>query len=367
MEPACLIPLSKGSRQVVMVGDQCQLPATVMSVEARRKGLDISLLERLLTLGMEVPPHSCPMPTDALEWKGPRRRPQQRLGRRLEEVAKAVGGGYCRLQIPLRLAFGVRGTVAGHRLGALKRVGGSSDPTGGLARRSDSQWASTASREMMSAPRGWGTQRANPGAPEAPCGKEWWARQGKEPPTKPGVGAEPRTTARQRKSPGTPCTRTPPASTMKCTLPATNKERALRTRDSRSGGAYLVDGRDNAWRSRARGPHTNGNAARQVVDGLRAEVCGQRKQSNDPGNNQHNPQYVNYWAPLTRKRHIPPHPAQPRHTNDGAPRTRKRHQQEHRPQRPTERSDPTQHAKGRTGDCPGPRKETTTRRNVTPL
>ena len=91
----------------------------------------------------------------------------------------------------------------------------------------------------------------------------------------------------------------------------------------------------------------------------------QQKQSNDPQNNQHNPQYTNYRAPLTRKRHIPPHPAQPRHTNDWAPRTRKRHQQEHRPQRPTERSDPTQHAEGRTGDCPGPRKETTTRRNVT--
>ena len=45
-----------------------------------------------------------------------------------------------------------------------------------------------------------------------------------------------------------------------------------------------------------------------------------------------------------------------------APRTRKRHQQ---PQRPTESSDPAQHAKGRTGDCPGPRKETTTRRIVT--
>ena len=65
------------------------------------------------------------------------------------------------------------------------------------------------------------------------------------------------------------------------------------------------------------------------------------------------------------KRHIPPHPAQPRYTNYWAPRTRKRHQQEHRPQWPTERSDPTRHAKGRTGDCPGPRKETTTRRNVT--
>ena len=32
---------------------------------------------------------------------------------------------------------------------------------------------------------------------------------------------------------------------------------------------------------------------------------------------------------------------------------------------PAERSDPTQHAKGRTVDCAGPRKGTTTRRNVT--
>ena len=92
---------------------------------------------------------------------------------------------------------------------------------------------------------------------------------------------------------------------------------------------------------------------------------GSKNRSNDPHNNQHNPQYANYWAPLTRKRHLPPHPAQPRHTNDWAPRTRKRHQREHRPQRPTERSDPTQHAKGRTGDCPGPREGATTRRNVT--
>ena len=101
------------------------------------------------------------------------------------------------------------------------------------------------------------------------------------------------------------------------------------------------------------------------MDGLWTEVCGQQKQSNDPGNNQHNPQYANYWAPLTRKRHTMPHSAQPQHTNCWAPRTRKRHQQEHRPQRPTERSDPTQHAKGRTGDCPGPRKGAITRRNVT--
>ena len=77
------------------------------------------------------------------------------------------------------------------------------------------------------------------------------------------------------------------------------------------------------------------------------------------------PQYANYWAPLPRKRHTMPHSAQPEHTNYWAPRTRKCHQQEHRPQWPTERSDPTQHAKGRTGDCPGPRKGATTRQNVT--
>ena len=77
------------------------------------------------------------------------------------------------------------------------------------------------------------------------------------------------------------------------------------------------------------------------------------------------PQYANYWAPLTRRRHTMPHSAQPQHTKYWALRTRKRHQQEHRLQRPTESNDPTQHAKGRTGDCPGPRKGATTRRNVT--
>ena len=32
------------------------------------------------------------------------------------------------------------------------------------------------------------------------------------------------------------------------------------------------------------------------------------------------PQYANYWAPLTRKRHTMPHPAQPQRTNHWAPR-----------------------------------------------
>ena len=50
---------------------------------------------------------------------------------------------------------------------------------------------------------------------------------------------------------------------------------------------------------------------------------------------------------------------------EGAPLTWKRHHKGHWPQRPSESSDPTQHPKGRTGDCPGPRKESATSRNVT--
>ena len=46
------------------------------------------------------------------EGKGPQRRPQTRLDRRLEEAIEAAGGSYCRLQMPLKLALGVRETVA---------------------------------------------------------------------------------------------------------------------------------------------------------------------------------------------------------------------------------------------------------------
>ena len=41
---------------------------------------------------------------DALEGKGPQGWPQKQLDRRLKEVAKAVGGGYCQLQMPAKPA-----------------------------------------------------------------------------------------------------------------------------------------------------------------------------------------------------------------------------------------------------------------------
>ena len=61
-------------------------------------------------VGSRVAVHIPPPPPQGmpLEGKGPRRWPQKRLGRWLEEVAEAVEGGYCRLQLPLRLAFAVR-------------------------------------------------------------------------------------------------------------------------------------------------------------------------------------------------------------------------------------------------------------------
>ena len=74
--------------------------------------------------------------------------------------------------------------------------------------------------------------------------------------------------------PNTTQAHTPPASTI--------KERAMHTRDPRSGGAQGLDGRDNAWRIGAPGPHAHGNTVRHVVDDRRAEARGQRKLSNDP-------------------------------------------------------------------------------------
>ena len=52
--------------------------------------------------------------------------------------------------------------------------------------------------------------------------------------------------------------------------------------------AHGVDGRNNARRSGAPGPHTYGNVVRQVVNDQRTEVCGQQKQPNDTRNDQHN-------------------------------------------------------------------------------
>ena len=51
-EPATLVPLVRGARQVVLIGDHRQLPPTVISRRAEKGGLDRSLFERLIDMGI---------------------------------------------------------------------------------------------------------------------------------------------------------------------------------------------------------------------------------------------------------------------------------------------------------------------------
>jgi superfamily I DNA and/or RNA helicase len=46
-EPACWIAIGRAKR-VVLAGDHCQLPPTILSLEAARRGLSVSLMERLV-------------------------------------------------------------------------------------------------------------------------------------------------------------------------------------------------------------------------------------------------------------------------------------------------------------------------------
>jgi len=47
LEPACWIPILK-SQRVILAGDHCQLPPTIKSNEAAKRGLSITLFERLI-------------------------------------------------------------------------------------------------------------------------------------------------------------------------------------------------------------------------------------------------------------------------------------------------------------------------------
>jgi ATP-dependent RNA/DNA helicase IGHMBP2 len=49
IEPSCWIPLQRAER-VVLAGDHCQLPPTIISAEAAREGFGVSMLERLVAM-----------------------------------------------------------------------------------------------------------------------------------------------------------------------------------------------------------------------------------------------------------------------------------------------------------------------------
>ncbi|KAK4489187.1 hypothetical protein RD792_004981 [Penstemon davidsonii] len=52
-EPECLIPLVLGAKQIILVGDHCQLGPVIMCKKAARAGLAQSLFERLVLLGVK--------------------------------------------------------------------------------------------------------------------------------------------------------------------------------------------------------------------------------------------------------------------------------------------------------------------------
>jgi regulator of nonsense transcripts 1 len=52
MEPECFIPIVLGAKQIVLVGDHCQLGPVVMNKNAAKAGLTQSLFERLVHMGI---------------------------------------------------------------------------------------------------------------------------------------------------------------------------------------------------------------------------------------------------------------------------------------------------------------------------
>lgn len=53
-EPEVLVPITHGAQRVILVGDQCQLQPVVLSGQCKRCGLDCSLFERLIRIGMKT-------------------------------------------------------------------------------------------------------------------------------------------------------------------------------------------------------------------------------------------------------------------------------------------------------------------------
>lgn len=52
MEAECLIPIVIGAKQLVLVGDHCQLGPVVLCKKSAKAGLTQSLFERLVLLGI---------------------------------------------------------------------------------------------------------------------------------------------------------------------------------------------------------------------------------------------------------------------------------------------------------------------------
>jgi hypothetical protein len=52
-ETAILVPIAQGCERLILVGDHCQLPPTVLSEEAEKRGLAVSLFSRFVSQGVQ--------------------------------------------------------------------------------------------------------------------------------------------------------------------------------------------------------------------------------------------------------------------------------------------------------------------------
>lgn len=73
-ETACLVPICRGAQHLILIGDQCQLPPTVVSEFCQTEGLGNSLFSRLCQQGVRptlldtqyrMHPHICEFPSAA--------------------------------------------------------------------------------------------------------------------------------------------------------------------------------------------------------------------------------------------------------------------------------------------------------------
>jgi hypothetical protein len=116
-EPECMIPIVTGVKQLVLVGDHCQLGPVIMCKKAAAAGLAQSLFERLVNLGIRPlrltvqarPPRPAP----------PARRPRCGVGSRVHAWARAAASRpavpHASLPVGVPLQHLLRGRAAERR------------------------------------------------------------------------------------------------------------------------------------------------------------------------------------------------------------------------------------------------------------
>lgn len=119
-EPECLIPIVKGARQVILVGDHCQLGPVIMCKEAAKAGLSLSLYERLILMGIRWASSSSSWASDALlspparlVWQSTSLHPVLTLAFPLVQASAAPGAvPHASLPVALPLQHLLRGDIA---------------------------------------------------------------------------------------------------------------------------------------------------------------------------------------------------------------------------------------------------------------